>query len=61
MSVVIRAAMEDFIEKVKEHPCLWDVNSVLYRDISKKEALWEVIAGDCGMDGGENCRCYLFC
>lgn len=45
--------MRDFIEKVRVNPCLWDVNSVQYRDVSRKDAIWEVVAKECGMDNGE--------
>ncbi|KPJ01892.1 hypothetical protein RR46_05101 [Papilio xuthus] len=41
--------METFIEQVRNHPCLWDTDSVSYRDSARKDLAWKVVAQNCGL------------
>ncbi|XP_068628001.1 uncharacterized protein [Battus philenor] len=41
--------MELFIEQVRNHPCLWDTDSVAYRDASRKDLAWKIVARTCGL------------
>ncbi|RVE51989.1 hypothetical protein evm_003267 [Chilo suppressalis] len=54
--VLVRAAMEHFIEKVKLCPSLWDTGHLHYRDIVKKDSAWERIAKECGIENGREAK-----
>lgn len=56
----MRSNMEDFIEKIRDNPCLWDVNCVQYRDVARKDSIWESLARDSGMENGEIVFCFVF-
>lgn len=52
----MESTVESFIEKVKIRPCLWNIHHVSYRDIAKKETLWERVAKECGLANGREAR-----
>ncbi|XP_045764305.1 uncharacterized protein LOC123866664 [Maniola jurtina] len=48
--------MESLIEKVKQYPCLWNMNDIYYRDTGKKDAAWDRIAKQCGLVNGREAK-----
>ena len=42
---------EIFIEAIRAHPCIWDVNSTTYKDRGTKQNAWDSIARIFGQDG----------
>ncbi|XP_026754780.1 uncharacterized protein LOC113514887 [Galleria mellonella] len=52
----IHFTMELLIENVKQYPCLWDVNNILYRDSERKDLIWEMVARACGLPNGSVAR-----
>lgn len=45
------AKIVNLIENVRQNPCLWDLNSPLYKNIKLKPEVWEKVANDSGFDG----------
>ncbi|KAM3957729.1 uncharacterized protein ACR2FA_008242 [Aphomia sociella] len=43
---------ELFIQNVRKFPCLWDMNNITYRDMTRKEKSWEIVARECNMLNG---------
>lgn len=52
----METTVECFIEKVRNRPCLWNMNHVSYRDVAKKDAAWERVAKECGMSCGRDAK-----
>ncbi|CAK1578512.1 unnamed protein product [Parnassius mnemosyne] len=48
--------MEIFIEQVRSHTCLWDTDSVAYRDTARKDLAWKLVAKACGMVNGAEAK-----
>ncbi|XP_011568687.3 uncharacterized protein LOC105398311 [Plutella xylostella] len=48
--------MKAFIEKVHGNPCLWDENSLAYRDTFRREMCWEAVAKECGIESGKEAK-----
>lgn len=46
-----RFAVEDFVEAVRPHRFLYDRTQLDFKDVPKKEALWEVIGQQFGITG----------
>jgi len=40
-----------FIETVRNHPCLYDLTSVGYRDQDRKQNVWKSVAAECACSG----------
>ncbi|KAG7168771.1 Transcription factor Adf-1-like 4 [Homarus americanus] len=51
--------MEELIDEVKEHPCLYDIRMEEYRDVQRKYNIWEQIAQNLQRDYWKKLRdCY---
>lgn len=45
--------MEEFIQQVRNHVCLWDTNSIFFRDVARKNAAWDAVAQESGLGDSE--------
>lgn len=48
--------MDKFIKEVRNHPIVYDVKRMDYRDARKKSSTWELIKDIVGMDDVEQCQ-----
>ncbi|CAB3251855.1 unnamed protein product [Arctia plantaginis] len=48
--------VEFFIEKVRDCPCLWNMDHVSYRDMARKDLAWERVAKECNMSNGREAK-----
>ncbi|XP_026763814.2 uncharacterized protein LOC113522332 [Galleria mellonella] len=48
--------MELFIDNVKKHPCLWDMNNISFKDPTRKDLTWELVAQECEMANGQEAK-----
>uniref|UniRef100_A0A1E1WMI9 MADF domain-containing protein n=1 Tax=Pectinophora gossypiella TaxID=13191 RepID=A0A1E1WMI9_PECGO len=48
--------MDEFLEKVRLNPCLWDKAHNSSKDTVKKDVIWDRVAFECGLDNGALAR-----